>query len=126
VGHAPGGAAQEEDTVEIEDPDDRKLVVLARSARARTRSLEGAAVRDRDGRTYAGATVALPALQVSALGVATAMAVSSGATGLEAAVVVGESPLSRGDLTVLGDFGGAGVPVWRCGPDGTPLEHEQT
>jgi hypothetical protein len=71
--------------------EDQKLVVLARSARARTRAAQGAAVRDTDGRTYVASSVALPSLQLSALQVAVAMAVSSGALGLEAAVVLGES-----------------------------------
>jgi hypothetical protein len=73
-------------------PEDAKLVTLARSARARTRAAQGAAVRDGDGRTYVAATVALPSLQLSALQVAVAMAVSSGAPGLEAAVVLGDDP----------------------------------
>ena len=63
--------------------EDRKLVTLARATRARTGAAEGAAVRDSDGRTYAAATVDLPSLQVSALGVCVAMAVASGSTGLE-------------------------------------------
>jgi hypothetical protein len=74
------------------DPEDQKLITLARSARARTRAAEGAAVRDGDGRTYVAATVALAALQLSALEAALAMAVSSGARTLEAAVVVGDPP----------------------------------
>ncbi len=72
-------------------PEDQKLVTLARATRARTGGPEGAAVRDSDGRTYAAATVALPSLQVSALGVCVAMAVSSGSRGLEAAVVLTDS-----------------------------------
>ena len=44
---------------ELSDPDDRKLVTLARAARARTGAAEGAALRDADGRTYAAATVDL-------------------------------------------------------------------
>ena len=71
------------------DGEDAKLVTLARSARARTGAAQGAAVRDTDGRTYVAATVALPTLRLSALQVAVAMAVSSGALGLEAAVVFG-------------------------------------
>jgi hypothetical protein len=71
-------------------PEDAKLVTLARSARARTRAAQGAAVRDTDGRTYVAATVALPSLSLTALQVAVAMAVSSGALGLEAAVVLGD------------------------------------
>lgn len=70
------------------DPEDGKIVTLARSARARTQAAEGAAVRDTDGRTYAAATVALPSLQLTALQAAVAAAVSSGAPGLEAAAVV--------------------------------------
>jgi hypothetical protein len=70
------------------DPEDAKIVTLARSARARTGAAEGAAVRDTDGRTYVAATVALPSLQLTALQAAVAAAVSSGVAGLEAAAVV--------------------------------------
>jgi hypothetical protein len=72
------------------DAEDAKLVTLARSARARTGAAGAAAVRDTDGRTYVATAVALPSLRLSALQVAVAMAASSGALGLEAAVVVGE------------------------------------
>ena len=89
------------------DPEDAKLVTLARSARARTGAAEGAAVRDDMGRTYVAATVALPSLTLSALQAAVAAAVSSGVQQLEAAVVVTEAdavdPESRaaaGDLGV--------------------------
>ncbi|MEE9242862.1 MAG: cytidine deaminase [Mycobacterium sp.] len=70
-------------------PEDAKLVVLARGAMARAEAASGAAVRDVDGRTYAGAPVALEALVLTALQAAVAAAVSSGATGLEAAVLIG-------------------------------------
>ncbi len=70
------------------DPEDEKLVVLARSTRARVQADEGAAVRDTDGRTYAAASVALPSLRLTAVQAAVAAAVSSGAEGLEAAAVV--------------------------------------
>lgn len=92
--------------------EDQKLVTLARSTRARTGAAEGAAVRDADGRTYAAATVDLPSLQVSALGVCVAMAVASGSRGLEAAVVLtGADDVAAADLDALRDLGGAGVPV---------------
>jgi cytidine deaminase len=71
--------------------EDNKLVTLARSARARVGAAEGAAVRDQDGRTYAAATVSLPSLTLTALQLAVASAVSSGATRLEAAAVVTEA-----------------------------------
>lgn len=102
------------------DPEDRKLVTLARSARARTRAAEGAAVRDRDGRTYAAATVDLPSLRLSAVQVAVAMAVTSGARGLEAVVVLGGAEAAdEADLAVVRDLAGPGVPVHLAAPDGT-------
>jgi hypothetical protein len=85
------------------DPEDEKLVTLARSARARTGRAEGAAVRDDIGRTYVAATVSLPALSLTALQAAIAAAASSGATTLEAAVVVtSEADVDRTALEGLG------------------------
>ena len=109
------------------DPEDAKILTLARSARARTRAPEGASVRDRDGRTYAGATVSLPSLQVSAVGVAVAMAVSSGATGLEAvAVVTDADELDPADLAAVRELAGAGVPVFRANARGQIAERRTT
>jgi cytidine deaminase len=71
--------------------EDAKLVVLARGAMARAGASSGAAVRDAEGRTYAGAPVDLSALRLTALQAAVAAAVSSGATALEAAVLVGSA-----------------------------------
>lgn len=73
------------------DPEDAKLVILARGARGRVGAAEGAAVRDTDGRTYAASTVDIPSLRLTALQAVVAAAVSAGAPGLEAAVVVTES-----------------------------------
>ena len=96
-------------------PEDAKLLILARSSRARTRAVEGACVRDLDGRTYAGASVDLPSLQLSAVAVAVAMASASAAAGLEAvAVVTDGDSVDEGDLAVVRDFAGAGVPVLRA------------
>ncbi|MFF3482083.1 cytidine deaminase [Streptomyces sp. NPDC002701] len=101
------------------DPEDRKIVTLARAARARNGVPEGAAVRDGNGRTYVAGTVALPSLGLSALRTAVAMAVASGATSLEAAAVVteGES-LPDEDLAAVRDLGGAATPVLLAGVDG--------
>jgi hypothetical protein len=104
--------------VTLENPEDNKLVVLARATRARTQAAEGAALRDLDGRTYAGATVDLPSLQVSALGVCVAMAIASGSKGAEAAVVLGEGAVAGADLAALAEFAGAGVPVHLGTPSG--------
>ena len=91
--------------------EDAKLVTLARATRARTGAAQGAAVRDLDGRTYAAASVSLASLQVSALGVCIAMAASSGARGLEAAVVMGSDGLSDADEAALREFAGDAVVV---------------
>ena len=82
------------------DAEDAKLVVLARGAMGRAEATSGAAVRDVEGRTYAGAPVMLDALSLTALQSAVAAAVSSGATGLEAAVLVCGSPADAGVAAV--------------------------
>ena len=103
------------------DPEDAKLVTLARSAMARGRTAAGAAVRDDIGRTYAAAGVELPSLRLSALQAAVAAAVSSGADRLEAAAVVGhDTQLAPEDSAVLGDL--AVTTVVLAAPDGS-LHH---
>ncbi|WP_280470229.1 cytidine deaminase [Nocardia brasiliensis] len=70
------------------DPEDNKLLVLARGAMGRTGGASGAAIRDTDGRTYAAGEVGLTALRLTGLLAGGAAAISSGAEGFEAAVVV--------------------------------------
>ena len=109
------------------NPEDAKIVTLARSTRARSQAPEGAAVRDTDGRTYAASTVQLPSLRLSALQLAVAMAASSGGRGLEAAAVVTESDtLEPADLDAVRDFGGAGLPVFRADSRGDVASVEST
>ncbi|MFI0482041.1 cytidine deaminase [Actinomadura sp. 9N215] len=99
--------------------EDAKIITLARSARARTDAAEGAAVRDETGRTYAATSVDLPSLKISALKVAVAMAVSSGAEDLEAAAVVtrADAP-DPSDVTAVRDLGPQ-APVLIAAPNGT-------
>jgi hypothetical protein len=100
--------------------EDAKLVTLARSARARAGAAEGAAVRDDIGRTYAAATVTLPSLQLTALQVAVATAVSSGVQHLEAAVVVtSATELAPADAAVAHDL--APTTVLLAGADGAVI-----
>jgi hypothetical protein len=89
--------------------EDQKLVTLARATMARTRSPEGAAVRDLDGRTYAAAAIALDSLALTALEVCVAMAFSSGARGLEAVVRLGGE--GEPDLRAVRELGGDDVVV---------------
>ncbi len=100
-------------------PEDVKIITLARAARARVTAAEGAAVRDETGRTYAAAAVTLPSLRLSALHLAVAMAVSSGAASLEAAALVtdGDGP-DPADLAAVRDLGPEAV-VFHAAPDGT-------
>jgi hypothetical protein len=100
-------------------PEDLKIITLARAARARVGSAEGAAVRDETGRTYAAAAVALPSLRLSALTLAVAMAVSSGAAAVEAAALVSDGPgLAPEDIGAVKDIG-PGALVIHAGSDGT-------
>ncbi len=101
--------------------EDQKLVTLARSARARIGAVEGAAVRDGDGRTYAGATIALPSLSLTALQYAVASAVAAGATTLEAAAVVTEaSTVDDAGRAAVRDLA-ASAAIHLVAPDGTVL-----
>jgi hypothetical protein len=107
--------------------EDAKLVTLARSSRARTKAEHGAAVRDQDGRTYVASTVDLPSVRVDALDLAVAMAVSSGATGIEAAALVGEmvpEPIVSG--SAVRDVSGHGISVYLADPSGQVVKVRTT
>jgi hypothetical protein len=108
-----GGAAEHASTPD--DPEDLKLITLARAALGRTGAAQGAAVRDTEGRAYAAASVHLEHLTLSAV------AVSSGAGGLEAAAVAGAPP-SEDDLDLLRDLPGSRVEVWSVDARGQVLE----
>lgn len=99
------------------DPEDAKLLSLARATRARVRAGTAAAVRDRDGRTYVAVEVQLPSLRLSAVQAAVAVAAASGQTALAAVGIVGDSDrLADADRQLLGEVG---VPmILLAGPDG--------
>ncbi|MFI6181799.1 MULTISPECIES: cytidine deaminase [unclassified Nonomuraea] len=99
------------------DPEDSKIITLARAARARNEAAEGAAVRDETGRTYSATDVALSSLRLSAVQVAVAMAVSSGARSLEAVALVTAGEPSPADEAVASELGVKALLV--AGPDGT-------
>lgn len=100
--------------------EDTKLVILARATRARIGAAEGAAIRDTDGRTYAGATVELPSFRASAIQSCIAMAVASGSRALEAAVILGlASEPATEDVAVLGDLASGGFVLHLADPRGT-------
>ena len=110
-----------EESLVPEDPEDLKLITLARAALVRGGANQGACVRDTDGRAYAAASVHLEHLRLSAIAVAVAMAVSSGAGGIEAVAVAGVPP-SEDDLDVLRDMPGSDMAVWSVDVDGEVLD----
>ena len=102
------------------DPEDAKIITLARSARARGGTDSGAAVRDDTGRTYAAVDVDLHSVSLTALQLAVAMAASSGGMKLEAAAVVthgGDEELLDDELEAAWDLDAAHVLL--AGPDGS-------
>jgi cytidine deaminase len=103
--------------------EDAKLVTLARGARSRVYATSGAAVRDTTGRTYASANVNLDHLTISAIALACANAVASGATGLEAVVLCGNSgeDLTTDDLALVTEIGGTQIPVHIVDSHGSPI-----
>lgn len=111
-----------DEPLQVSDPEDRKIITLARAARARTAATQGAAVRDTEGRTYAATSVDLTSLRLSAVQLAVAMAVSSGAPGLEAVALVGAESLAETDRAVVTDLGGSGIVVWLADAAGLARE----
>jgi cytidine deaminase len=104
------------------DPQDAKLITLARASMARIGADTGAAVRDAEGRSYAAAPVELTCLRVGALDLAVAQAVSAGATGFEAAAVVTsiEDPIVS--MASVREVGGEGVAVYVANPQGDVVQ----
>ena len=84
--------------------EDAKLFTLARAALARLGVPEAAAVRDDTGRTYVAGPVALPSLALSALQSVVAVAVASGATKLEAAVLLGPDEVDAAGSACVRDL----------------------
>jgi hypothetical protein len=101
-----------------DDPEDLKLITVARAALGRSGTPQSACVRDATGRAYAGTSVQLEHLRLSAIAVAVAMAVSSGATGVEAAALVGEEEPGAEDLAILRDIAVDGAAIWWVDPGG--------
>ncbi len=108
-------------------PEDDKLVTLAKGARSRIEADSGAAVRDTTGRTYSSANVARDNLVLSAVQLAVGQAVASGAVGIEAVVVVGDTDqLATHDIEIVRSIGGPGVPVHIVGATGEPVRSQLT
>lgn len=86
------------------NPEDQKLVTLAKGARTRIGAQIGAALRDTTGRTYASAEVSTDFLTLSAVQLVVGQAIASGATGIEAVVVCAEVELTSQDRNIIKSF----------------------
>ncbi len=104
------------------DPQDAKLITLARASMARIGADHGAAVRDADGRSYAAGPVALTCLAIGALDLAVAQAVSAGAKGLEAAAVVSTAANPIVSVASVREVGGEGVAVYVANAQGDVVQ----
>ena len=104
-------------------PEDEKLAVLAKGARARIQAKTGAALRDETGRTYASAEVSIGAFKLSAIEMVVAQAVASGSTGIESVVfsVSGDSSISDSDVELIREFAGAGIPIHAIDDTSNPV-----
>lgn len=101
----------------LSNSEDAKLLTLARASLKRNHVAQSAALRDGTGRTHVGNSIELQTLTLDALQVALAMALSSGADAIEAAVVVGQQP-SAVSLRNIREIS-ANSLVWYEAPDGS-------
>jgi cytidine deaminase len=101
------------------EPEDSKIITLARSARARLGASQGAAVRDETGRTYVAVNVTLPSLELSAIQAAIVVATASGAELIEAVALVADAggPVAA-DLAAIRDLSAESATIFVVGPDG--------
>ena len=76
----------------ITNPEDVKLVTLARNTLARSGARQAAALRDTTGRTYVAINVESPALNLDAFEAVLTVALASGITGIESVVATGIEP----------------------------------
>ena len=76
----------------MNNPEDDKLVTLARNTFARSGAQQAAALRDTTGRTYVAINVVSPALNLDAFEAVLTVALASGITGIESVVATGTKP----------------------------------
>jgi hypothetical protein len=74
------------------NPEDLKLLTLAKATQARSNSASAAALRDNTGRTYVAVPVKSGDFQIDSLLAVLVVAKASGITGIEAIVFAGELP----------------------------------
>lgn len=73
------------------NPEDLKLLTLAKSTMVRSNSISAAALRDNTGRTYVAVPVKSGDFEIDSLLSVLVVAKASGITGIEAIVIAGEA-----------------------------------
>ncbi len=101
----------------LSNSEDVKLHTLAKSSLQRNNAKQCAALRDGTGRTHVGTSVHLVSLQLDAIAVALAMALSSGADQIEAVVVVGNKP-DEGAVSSIREISPQAA-IWYAHEDGS-------
>jgi hypothetical protein len=76
----------------MNNPEDDKLVTLAKATLTRSGAKQAAALRDNTGRTYVAISVASPSLNLDAFEAVLTVALASGITGVESVVACGDQP----------------------------------
>ncbi len=76
----------------MNNPEDVKLVTLAKATLTRSGAKQAAALRDNTGRTYVAISVASPSLNLDAFEAVLTVALASGITGVESVVACGDQP----------------------------------
>ena len=92
----------------MNNPEDDKLVILAKNTLARSAAASAAALRDSTGLTYVAISVKSPGLSLDAFEAVLTVALASGITGIESVIAVGEKPSNieaikgvSGDATIF-------------------------
>ena len=83
----------------LSNPEDQKLVTLARATLKRSGANQAAALRDSTGRTYVAVAVSSPSLSLDAVEAVFAVAMASQISGIEAVVFTGESTAKTAVIT---------------------------
>jgi hypothetical protein len=85
----------------MNNPEDAKLVTLAKSTLVRSGAQQAAALRDTTGRTYVAINVVSPSLKLDAFQAVLTVALASGITGIESVVCAGNQEC---DPKVITDY----------------------
>jgi len=83
----------------MNNPEDQKLVTLAQATLARTGAAQAAALRDTTGRTYVGVNINSPELVLDAIEAVFVIAQASQISGIESVVYVGSAQAKTSVIT---------------------------